>query len=390
MRISWTESHVGYPHCNLSPVLHPEGETGSERFIRFLADLMCERGGGWGGVLMTALSSVPLTRQNRGRRARCGSNLQLRAELAEFKLVRSARLLIAALLWGSAGAQWAQRSRSRARWKWAAKMKIATVVPASDSVSIICSPIGHYPNNLCLLCVTNTAAMECLVSLKGKWTIQPSCIWAQAGCTREGRLAHRRAPSEHIGIQFLAQGYLGKAPATGTPSNFSVHNQPSRPWRIIWSTISEISSYDWWLMEEEDRWSSSVGCALLGSVNVRAWRSGATTCTSRERRASSGNAGDVLLHRCRRSSLNQARLETFPPLPHTHTHSGSSAAESARLLRGAGMDAFGVTVVKAVAMTTFSLGADFFFFSRVAVGSQRQVNCLSSEKGGGKYEFPMV
>lgn len=50
----------------------------------------------------------------------------------------------------------------------------------------------------------------------------------------------------------------------------------------------------------------------------------------------------------------------------------------------------GVTVVKAVAMTTFPLGADFFFFLRVAVGSQREVNCLSSEKGGGEYEFPRV
>lgn len=54
----------------------------------------------------------------------------------------------------------------------------------------------------------------------------------------------------------------------------------------------------------------------------------------------------------------------------------------------------GVTVVKAVAMTTFSLGADvvffFLFFLRVAVGSQRQGNCLSSEKGGGEYEFPMA
>lgn len=32
----------------------------------------------------------------------------------------------------------------------------------------------------------------------------------------------------------------------------------------------------------------------------------------------------------------------------------------------------------------------FFFFLRVAVGSQRQGNCLSSEKGGGEYEFPMA
>lgn len=49
----------------------------------------------------------------------------------------------------------------------------------------------------------------------------------------------------------------------------------------------------------------------------------------------------------------------------------------------------GVAVVQAVAMTTFPLGADFFF-SRVAVGSQSEVNCLSSEKGGGEYEFPRV
>jgi len=37
-------------------------------------------------------------------------------------------------------------------------------------------------------------------------------------------------------------------------------------------------------------------------------------------------------------------------------------------------------------------GSSFFpfFFGWVAVGNQRQGNCLNSEKGGGEYVFPMV
>lgn len=44
--------------------------------------------------------------------------------------------------------------------------------------------------------------------------------------------------------------------------------------------------------------------------------------------------------------------------------------------------------MKAVAMATFSLGAAFF--SRVAVGSQRQSNCMNSEKGEVNMSFPWL
>lgn len=78
-----------------------------------------------GEVLMTALSPVPLTRQNRGWRARRGSNLQLGARLAEFKLARSWRLLIAAPP-RERHLRVDRRTMSRrARWKRAAGMEIA-------------------------------------------------------------------------------------------------------------------------------------------------------------------------------------------------------------------------------------------------------------------------
>lgn len=35
-----------YPHYNLSPASHPQSETGSEQFARFLSDLKGEKGGG--------------------------------------------------------------------------------------------------------------------------------------------------------------------------------------------------------------------------------------------------------------------------------------------------------------------------------------------------------
>lgn len=35
-----------HPDYNLSPDFHPQSETGSEQFLRFLSDFKCEIGGG--------------------------------------------------------------------------------------------------------------------------------------------------------------------------------------------------------------------------------------------------------------------------------------------------------------------------------------------------------
>lgn len=65
-------------------------------------------------LLMMALSPIPLTWQNRGWRAQCSSNLQLRAAQAEFKLPRSSWLLIAALLWDTTEGRQAHNERCTA------------------------------------------------------------------------------------------------------------------------------------------------------------------------------------------------------------------------------------------------------------------------------------
>lgn len=84
---------------------------------------------------------------------------------------------------------------------------------------------------------------------------------------------------------------------------------------------------------------------------------------------------------------NAASLEAFPPL--LPRLSGYSVAEGTRLLQGAQMDAFRSRCSKGSCYDNIIPGGRFFFL-RVAVGSQRQGNCLSSEKGGGEYEFPMA
>lgn len=101
-----------YPDYNPSPVFHPQRETGSEQFTHCLTSSVREEVEKT--LVMMALSPIPLTWQNRGCRARYSSNLQLWAELAEFKLLRSSGLLIAALLWDTSEGRQAHNERCAA------------------------------------------------------------------------------------------------------------------------------------------------------------------------------------------------------------------------------------------------------------------------------------
>lgn len=157
-----------YPDYNLSPVFHPQHETGSEQFTHCLTSSVREEVEKM--LLMMALSPIPLTCQNRGCRARYSSNLQLWAERAEFKLLRSSGLLIAALLWDTTEGRQAHNERCAA-----ATCMLETGYGEENSEgnsslnsgSIICSPTDNYPNYMCFLW-TNTMLMEhfCLLYAK--------------------------------------------------------------------------------------------------------------------------------------------------------------------------------------------------------------------------------